>query len=162
MDNPLVVYGGSGNTSCYMSVLHSAKLLAILAVVLLLVPSYAPGREPQTEVTQVLQTTGSWDGTQYGPYPTGQPQITVLKIRIPPNTSLPWHHHPVISAGYVLSGTLYLEKQATGEQKEFHAGDALTEMVGTAHRGFTKSEPVELVVFYAGQVGIPITVVHNQ
>jgi len=145
-----------------MSVLHSAKLLAILAVVLLLVPSYAPGREPQTEVTQVLQTTGSWDGTQYGPYPTGQPRITVLKIRIPPNTSLPWHHHPVISAGYVLSGTLYLEKQATGEQKEFHAGDALTEMVGTAHRGFTKSEPVELVVFYAGQLGTPITVVHNQ
>ena len=145
-----------------MNVLPSPKLLAILVAVLLLLPSYAPAREPKAEVTQLLQTTNSWDGTQYGPYPTGQPQITVLKIRLPPNTSLNWHHHPVISAGYVLSGTLYLEKKATGEQKEFHAGEALSEMVQSVHRGFTKSEPVELVVFYAGQVGVAITVIQTQ
>jgi quercetin dioxygenase-like cupin family protein len=145
-----------------MNDLHSPKFLARLVAVLLLLPSYAPAREPKAEVAQLLQTTGSWDGTQYGPYPTGQPQITVLRIRIPANTSLDWHLHPVISAGYVLSGTLYLEKKATGEQKEFHAGEALTEMVQSVHRGFTKSDPVELVVFYAGQVGVPITVVQNQ
>jgi hypothetical protein len=33
----------------------------------------------------------------YQSYPTGKPQLTVLRITIPPNTALHWHHHPVIS-----------------------------------------------------------------
>ena len=53
--------------------------------------------EPQIKVEQVLQTTQSWDGTPYTSYPTGQPQVTVLKITIPPDTALHWHRHPVIS-----------------------------------------------------------------
>ena len=34
----------------------------------------------------------------------------------------------------------------------------LAETVQTTHRGFTTNEPVELVVFYAGQAGLPITI----
>src|SRR6516164_4899779 len=114
--------------------------------------------EPQIKVEQVLQATQSWDGTPYTSYPTGQPQITVLKITIPPNTALHWHRHPVISAAYVLSGHLTIEKRDTGERTIVHAGQAVAETVQTTHRGFTTDEPVELVVFYAGQVGLPITV----
>ena len=36
----------------------------------------------------------------------GLPQVTVLKITVPPHTALAWHHHPMISAAYVLSGQL--------------------------------------------------------
>ena len=64
----------------------------------------------------------------------------------------------MISVGYVLSGELTLEKKATGERTIVHAGQALAETIETTHRGFTTSEPVELVVFYAGQVGLPITI----
>jgi hypothetical protein len=32
------------------------------------------------------------------------------------------------------------------------------QILQTTHRGFTTDEPVELVVFYAGQVGLPITI----
>ena len=114
--------------------------------------------EPQIEVQPILQTTHSWDGKNYQGYPTGQPQLTVLRIKVPPNTALHWHHHPVISVGYVLSGHLTIEKRDTGERTIVQAGETVAETVQTMHRGFTTDEPVELVVFYAGQVGVPITI----
>ena len=64
----------------------------------------------------------------------------------------------MISAAYIVSGELTLEKRDTGERATFRAGQALTETVETAHRGFTTDSPAELIVFYAGQVGLPITV----
>ncbi len=114
--------------------------------------------EPRIKVEQVLQTTQSWDGTPYTKYPTGQPQVTVLKITIPPHTALHWHRHPVISVAYVLSGHLTVEKRDTGERKIVQAGQALAETVETTHRGYTTDEPVELIVFYAGESGLPITI----
>src|SRR6516225_6030768 len=132
------------------------RLLSSLS--LCLIPAVLDAREPQIEVQQILQTTQSWDGKNYQGYPTGQPQLTVLRITIPPNTVLHWHHHPVISVGYVLSGHLTIEKRDTGERTIVRAGQAVAETVQTTHRGFTTDEPVELVVFYVGQVGLPITI----
>jgi quercetin dioxygenase-like cupin family protein len=63
----------------------------------------------QTET--LIQTTSAWDGTPYKAYPTGQPQITVLKITIPAHTALKWHSHPMPNAGYILSGDLTIEKK---------------------------------------------------
>jgi quercetin dioxygenase-like cupin family protein len=114
--------------------------------------------EPEVRVEQVLQTTGSWDGSRYTGYPSGQPQVTVLKIMIPPHTTLHWHRHPMISAAYVLSGRLTVEKRDTGERKVVNAGEALAETVQTTHRGFTTDEAVELIVFYAGRVDMPVSV----
>jgi quercetin dioxygenase-like cupin family protein len=137
----------------------SFRLLAIpITSIFCFVPVVAGAREPQTEVEQILQTTQAWDGTVYKNYPTGQPQLTVLRIKIPPHTALHWHYHPVISVGYVLSGELTVEKRDTGERTRVRAGQALPETVGTIHRGFTTDSPVELIVFYAGQAGEPITV----
>jgi len=137
---------------------HFRLLRFLSSFSLWLIPALLAAREPQIEVQQILQTTQSWDGVNYSSYPSGQPQVTVLRIKIPPNTALHWHHHPVISVGYVLSGDLTLEKRATGERTTVHAGQTLAETVQTTHRGFTTNEPVELVVFYAGQVGLPITI----
>ena len=129
-----------------------------LTLIPLLIPLAVNAREPQTEVQQVLQTTQAWDGATYQGYPKGQPQVTVLRIKIPPHTALHWHYHPVISAGYVVSGELTVEKQGTNEHITIQAGQALCETVGTIHRGFTTDQPVELIVFYAGEAGTPITV----
>ncbi len=82
----------------------------------------------------MLQTTQSWDGTNYKSYSTGQPQLTVLRIKVPPNTALHWHHHPVISVGYVLPGELKVEKRETGERTLVHAGQTLAETVQTKER----------------------------
>jgi quercetin dioxygenase-like cupin family protein len=123
-----------------------------------LVPTGLCAGEPQIKVEQVLQTTQSWDSRPYTTYPSGQPQITVLKITIPPHTALHWHRHPIISVAYVLSGHLTLEKRDTGERKILEAGQAVAETVQTTHRGLTTDEPVELIVFYAGRAGIPLTI----
>jgi quercetin dioxygenase-like cupin family protein len=122
------------------------------------ISSEASARDSRVVVQQLLQTTQSWDGTRYARYIRGQPQITILRITIPRNTALDWHQHPMISAAYVVSGQIVLEKKATGERKTFHAGQALTETVQTVHRGYTTDQPTELVVFYAGAPGVPLSI----
>jgi quercetin dioxygenase-like cupin family protein len=134
------------------------QLSALLNLWFWLAPTGLCAGEPQIKVEQVLQTTQSWDNSPYTSYPTGQPQVTVLRITIPPNTALHWHRHPIISVGYVLSGHLTVEKRDTGERTILQAGQAVAETVQTTHRGFTTDEPVELIVFYAGQVGLPLTI----
>jgi quercetin dioxygenase-like cupin family protein len=136
--------------------LQFLTVLASLSVWLVQASAVAAG--PEVQVEQVLQTTGSWDGSRYTGYPSGQPQVTVLKITIPPHTTLHWHRHPMISAAYVLSGRLTVEKRDTGERKVVNAGEALAETVQTTHRGFTTDEAVELIVFYAGRVDMPVSV----
>jgi quercetin dioxygenase-like cupin family protein len=64
----------------------------------------------------------------------------------------------MISAAYVLSGRLTVEKRDTGERKVVNAGEALAETIQTTHRGFTTDEAVELIVFYAGRVDMPVSV----
>lgn len=93
----------------------------------------------------------------YKEYPKGTPQLSVLKITIAPNTSLAWHEHPIPNAAYVLNGVLTVEKKATGEKRLLKAGEVLPEMVDSAHRGYTGKESVTLVVFYAGQKGVPLS-----
>jgi quercetin dioxygenase-like cupin family protein len=137
---------------------YFALLSALSSLWLWLIATGLCASEPQIKVEQVLQTTQSWDGTPYTSYPTGQPQVTVLKITIPPNSALHWHRHPVISVAYVLSGHLTVEKRDTGERRILQAGQALAETLETTHRGFTTDEPVELIVFYAGQSGLPLTI----
>ena len=121
--------------------------------------SYA--HDSPIKVEQLLQTTRSWDGTPYAGYVSGQPEITILKIAIPPNTTLDWHQHPMINAGYVLSGQITLEKKETGERMVFHAGQALAECVNKVHRGYTTDQPAELIVFYAGSPGLPLSIKAN-
>ena len=103
----------------------------------------------------LLQTTQSWNGIAYRTYPNGQPQLTVLKMTIPPRTGLPWHTHAIPNAAYILSGRLTIEDKGTGEKKTFHAGEALAESVDVAHRGVTGEEPAVVIIVYAGAPGIP-------
>jgi quercetin dioxygenase-like cupin family protein len=109
----------------------------------------------------ILQTTTSWDGTPYKSYPTGSPQVTVLRIDIPAHSTLAWHQYPMINAAYVLSGTLTVEKKDDGQKRELHAGEALAETVDSTHRGYTGDQPVTLIVFYAGATGMPLSI-HTQ
>jgi quercetin dioxygenase-like cupin family protein len=118
-----------------------------------------PAATQSAAVSEVLlQTTQSWDGETYKPYLAGQPQISVLRIYIPPHSSLAWHSHPVINAAYVLTGKLFVEKKSSGMKREVNAGEVLPEMVNDLHRGYTEDQSAMLLVFYAGVEGMPITV----
>ncbi|WP_202864736.1 hypothetical protein [Trabulsiella odontotermitis] len=58
-------------------------------------------------------------------------------------------------AAYVLSGILTVEKKSTGEKRLLKAGDVLPEMINNVHRGYTGKEGATLLVFYAGEKGLP-------
>ena len=100
----------------------------------------------------------SWDGTQLPVYPEGSPEITILRIKIPPGVQLPLHKHPVINAGVLLSGELTV---VTEDNKTLNlkAGESIVEVVNKWHYGKNEGdEPAEIIVFYAGVVDMPITV----
>ena len=102
--------------------------------------------------------TASWDGTCLPAYGTGQPEITIKRITIPPGVRLPMHKHPVINAGVLLRGTLAVESDE-GKKLILNAGDSIVELVDRWHRGTNEGEePAEILVFYAGTVGTPLTV----
>lgn len=60
----------------------------------------------KTEVTTLAKTSESWNGDALPKYLEGIPEVTILKIIIPPKTKLDLHKHPAINAGVILKGTL--------------------------------------------------------
>lgn len=111
---------------------------------------------PALEVTTLLKATHSWDGVKYQKYPGGQPEISILRYKIPAHTILPWHSHPVINAAYVISGNITVTTKGDESSIVIGPGDVLAETVGTLHRGETGDVPVELIVFYAGTPTLPL------
>lgn len=105
---------------------------------------------------ELLKTGTSWDGGLIE-YPVGDPQITSVILRISPDQTPPFHCHPVPTMGYVLSGTVQIET-ASGQRKQFSAGESVVEVMRTIHRGVAIGGPAEIVVFYAGAEGLPVTV----
>ncbi len=134
------------------------KLVCGLCLTLFLAsPVWA--RDVQSVRVEVLaKTSSSWDGGTLPDYPRGKPEITILRITIPAGAQLPLHEHPVINAGLLLSGELTVE---TEDKKILHlkAGDSIVEVVNKWHSGKNEGhKPAEIVVFYAGIQGTPITV----
>ncbi|MBY0417065.1 MAG: cupin domain-containing protein [Pararheinheimera sp.] len=104
------------------------------------------------KVTPVLKTSQSWDGALLK-YPQGQAEITGIRIEIAPGGETGWHLHAVPSFGVVLQGQLEITLR-NGKKNVVKAGDALAEVVNTAHSGKNiGTEPVQLLIFYAGAVG---------
>lgn len=113
------------------------------------------------EVRELVKTTRSWDDSLLPAYPEGQPEITILRIRIPAGTRLDTHYHPVINAGVLISGQLTI---VTTDGKTWHleAGDPIVELVNTLHYGVNEGDtPADIIVFYAGIEGQSITVVET-
>lgn len=117
----------------------------------------SPAPASTVQSTVLLKSSSSWDGTAYDAYPVGKPELTVLNIKIPANTALKWHEHPMPNAAYVVSGNLTVETREGGKSILLKAGDVLPEMVNRQHRGLTGDAAVELVVFYAGTPGMPLS-----
>ena len=108
-------------------------------------------------VDVLAKTTSSWNGETLPSYLTGQPEVTILKISIPPHVQLPLHQHPVINAGVLLKGELTVLTKV-GKTLHLKAGDPIVEVVNTWHYGINEgNEPAEIIVFYSGIQGMSIT-----
>lgn len=112
----------------------------------------------EVKVEMLAETSSSWDGTPLPSYPEGQPQITVLRYTFPAHKILDNHYHTIISSGLVLQGELTIVAK-DGNEKTFQTGEALVEAAGTMHYGENRGDiPVEVIVFYAGKQGIPLSI----
>jgi quercetin dioxygenase-like cupin family protein len=110
------------------------------------------------EIVSLIETSTSWDGTKLTEYLKGTPKVTVLKITIPPKTKLKMHKHLEINAGVLLKGSLRVISEGN-DTLNLKAGDPIVELVNTWHYGENLgTEPAEIIVFYAGVEGTPITV----
>lgn len=130
------------------------KLAVVLFVAILWTATMSYSAEKQV----LLKTTSTWDNAQYKKLKIKNPEATVLKIVIDVNEELPMHKHDLINIAYVKKGTLTV---ITDDNKEItlHEGEVLPELVGKYHYGKNKGkEPIELIVFYLGQKGTPLSV----
>ena len=110
----------------------------------------------------LIKSTESWDGNKLPAYSLTQPEVTIKEIVIAPGEELPWHQHPVINAGILISGELMVYTR-DGKKKNLKAGDTLIELVNTSHYGKNiSSEPAKIVVFYLGEKGDKVTVLDHK
>jgi quercetin dioxygenase-like cupin family protein len=137
-----------------MNMKHKQALLSLVLSAPLVASVHAQSVS-SAHVDVLVKSSKSWNGKAYTSYPKGTPQLTMLKMTIPPNTALPWHTHPVPNAGYVLSGQLTIEDRGSGKKQTFMAGQAFTESVDDVHRGVSGDQQTVLIITYSGTPGMP-------
>jgi quercetin dioxygenase-like cupin family protein len=134
------------------------KIFYVICLALLLSGNVRAKDVNTVKVDVLAKTSSSWDGSALPDYRGGKPEITILRITIPPGVQLPLHRHPVINAGVLLTGELTV---TTEDNKVLHlkAGDSIVEVVNKWHYGKNEGrKPAELIMFYAGMPGVPITI----
>jgi len=113
------------------------------------------------KVTPLAKTSASWDGKPTV-YPAGAAEVTSLIVELAAGGQTGWHEHPVPSFAYVMEGALEVTREG-GATKVLHAGDMLTEVVGTLHNGRAlDGKPVKLLVLYTGAAGQKLTIAHPE
>lgn len=118
--------------------------------------------QPGVVQTQVLhRATGSWDGEPYTHYPDGEPVLSLVKVSIPPNTTLDWHCHQALNLGYLKEGELEVETRS-GKRTTLTAGNTLAELVGEVHRGRTTRQAATVLVFHAANEELAFSTPQDQ
>ena len=133
---------------------NAIKLITIFFAAVLFITNSAYSAEKEA----ILKTTSTWDKIEYKKLKIKKPEVTVLKIVIGVGETLPMHKHDLVNVAYVKKGTLTV---VTDDNKEItlHEGEALPELIGKYHYGKnTGKEPIELIVFYLGEKGTPLSV----
>ena len=130
------------------------KLVIVLFAMLL----YTTNLSYSAQKEVLLKTTSTWDNTEYKKLKIKKPEVTVLKIVIKVNEELPMHKHDLVNIAYVKKGVLTVITD-DNNKITIREGEVLPELIGKYHYGKnTGSEPVELVVFYVGEKGTPLSV----
>lgn len=130
------------------------KLLMLGCLLMLLVTNTA--YSAQKEV--LLKTTSTWDKSEYKTLKIKKPEVTVLKIVIGVGESLAIHKHDLINVVYVKQGTLTVITDKN-DKIIIKEGEVFPELIGKYHYGKnTGDKPIELIVFYIGEKGTPLSV----
>lgn len=135
------------------------KIFFVICLTLLLSGNVLAEDVNGVEAEVLAKTSLSWDGKALPDYPKGNPEITILRIKIPPGVQLPLHKHPVINTGVLLNGELTVVTE-DGKTLHLKVGDSIVEVVNKWHYGKNEgSIPADIIVFYAGVSGREITII---
>ena len=116
----------------------------------------------EIKTTELIRTSQSWDGVVLPDFPKSKPELTVLRMTFPVGAVTGWHHHTAVNYGIVEQGDLTIVCQ-DGNERTFHEGEALVEVVGTIHRGENRgTKPVILNMFYFAEPGQVLTIQHPE
>lgn len=130
------------------------KSLILVSVLVLFVSNTAYSAQKDV----LLKTTSTWDKAEFKNLKMKKPEVTVLKITINKGEALPVHKHDLINIVYVKQGTLTVITDKK-EQITINEGECFPELIGKYHYGINKGDkPVELIVFYIGEKGTPLSV----
>jgi quercetin dioxygenase-like cupin family protein len=142
---------------------YLTKLVILSIIFIVTTNSYSQEKNLQKKISFEILNKGSmsWDNTLLPEYPVGQPEITIIRVVIPPNTSIALHKHAMISFGYVVKGSLNVNS-IDNKTLILNAGDTIVELVEKWHNAKTaKNSEVELIVFYLGPSPHPMAVYKN-
>ena len=123
--------------------------LALLAIISLTARSQYSG----LNIKELLRTDTTSIGQKIT-YPNfDNPEVTMLKITIPPGKSTGWHKHNIPVFAYVVKGTLTVELE-DHQIKKFKEESTFAEMRDTYHNG-TNMEDTDLILIaiYMGGKG---------
>ncbi|MCE0743825.1 MULTISPECIES: cupin domain-containing protein [Acetobacteraceae] len=134
------------------------NMLSAGAIALIVGGWRAVRRTHKTKSETLLKARSSWNNIAYEQYPEGNPELTVVRVTIPPYSSLPWHVHDMPNAAFILAGKLTVEEHGTGLRSVFKKGQAFAESVHSIHRGVTGREGAVAIVTYAGVPGQQLSV----
>lgn len=137
--------------------MHALLPLPWLLLLCSVASTTAQAHAVQVEQEVIVATGQAWDGSTWD-YPPAAPQVTLLRLQVPPNTTLGWHQHPMLNVAYVVRGAITVERQHDSLQRHFSAGSAIAEMMNVTHRGHTGADGAELLIFYAGAPGMPLSI----
>ena len=139
-----------------MNIIRNKKFILLYFIVVSILFITNAAYSAQKEI--LLKTTSTWDNVEYKKLKIKKPEVTVLKINIGVGEKLSMHKHDIVNIAYVKKGTLTV---VTEDNKEItlHEGEVLPELIGKYHYGKNSGDvPVELVVFYIGEKGSPLSV----
>lgn len=122
----------------------------------------------RVQITQILKTSNSWNGTPLPGFGSGKTEFKVLHFKIAPGGKTTVHLHPLNGAGYMIAGelTMYATTDPHGSFDDpkqvtsivLKAKDVWAEAVNAWHYAENLgSSDVEFVLVFAGQVDIPPT-----
>lgn len=137
------------------------KCLLLLGCLTMIVFSCSEKENTEIQITTILETTQSWNGSKLPKFTGAQPKVTISKVVIPPGAKLPKHIHPVITTGMLTKGELTVT-DSNNKQITIKAGNVLVEVTNGIHFGEnTGNVPAEIMVFYIGPEDAPTTVISN-
>ena len=137
------------------------KTIQLIFPVLLLLPSlispkYSLAKE-KVEVTQLIKTSKGLSGENFN-YLEGEPELRLLRVKIPVGVKTPIHKHPSPMLIHVTRGRL---KHVRGKViNTFRAGDVFVES-NNGGEHYVKSIGKKAAILHVGvisAVGVPTTI----